>query len=61
MKLLIYFVIVYFIYSILKRIMFFLKMNNKSDLNTNYKRNGKKRNEKREIIEADFEEIKDEK
>jgi len=36
-------------------------MNNKSDLNTNYKRNGKKRNEKREIIEADFEEIKDEK
>jgi len=41
--------------------MIFLKMNNKSDLNTNYKRNGKKRNEKREIIEADFEEIKDEK
>ena len=42
--------------------MMFLKSNSdSSDINTNYNRNHIKKSKKRDIVEADFEEIKDKK
>ena len=61
MKFLFYLFIIYLFYSILKKIMHIIKSANNHDMNTNYSRNQKRRTEKREIIEADFEEIKEKK
>jgi len=61
-RLIIYTVIFYFFYSIIKKIMMFLKSNSdSSDINTNYNRNHIKKSKKRDIVEANFEEIKDKK
>ena len=50
------------VYSIIKKIMMFLKSNSdSSDINTNYNRNHIKKSKKRDIVDADFEEIKDKK
>lgn len=61
MRFLIYLIIFYFFYAVLKKILLYFKSINNQDLNTNYKRNPTKRKEKREIVEADFEEINDKK
>lgn len=61
MRFLFYLIIFYFFYAVLKKILLYFKSINNQDLNTNYKRNSTKRKEKREIVEADFEEINDKK
>jgi hypothetical protein len=61
-RFIIYSVIFYFFYSILKKILFFLKSNSgNSDVNITYKKNNIRKSQKRDIVDADFEEIKDKK
>ncbi|GAB4129020.1 MAG: hypothetical protein Fur0015_02820 [Ignavibacteriales bacterium] len=57
-----YSILFYFIISIIRKIKIYLNTPSKNhDVNTNYKRNDFRKAEKRDVVEADFEEIKEKK